>query len=386
MKKINQNVLTGICFIIILLLVFILNIVIPDKTFSEEENRILQQKPAFSPSAYVEGRYEKKAEQYVNDQFIFRNGLIKIKTAFDLTMGKVESNGVYKSDDHYLIEEITKPDKEYMKNTIKGMKSFRKKYPSVKMYFMMAPNAGNILEEKLPSGVKMIDQDKIIKEFYNAIEKEGYRPVDVQKTLQKHKNDPEPLYYHTDHHWTTYGAYLAYKKAVSVMNLSDPVSYTPYVVKNDFRGTLASKSGFVNGLNDSIRLYMPEKKTGYRNSVIYYSDTKEKTTEFYQLKNLETKDAYTVFGGSNHPVYTIKTPVENNRKLLLFKDSYANSMMPFLSQNYREIVVVDPRYYFDSIDDIIRSEEITEVLFLYNANTFFSDNSLSIMLNEKTDK
>ena len=125
---------------------------------------------------------------------------------------------------------------------------------------------------------------------------------------------------------------------------------------------------------------MPNKDKDYRNSVIYYSDTKKKTTEFYQLNNLETKDAYTVFGGSNHPMYTIKTPSKSSEKLLLIKDSYANSMIPFLSQNFREIVVVDPRYFFDNIDDIIEAEEITQVLFLYNANTFFEDNSLEMML------
>ena len=381
MKKINTEKLTGIIFFIVLLLVFVLNLVLPDKNFSEEENRILQQKPDFSLSAYGEGRYEEKKERYVNDQFILRNSLIKVKTAFDLTIGKVESNGVYKCDDHYLIEEIQKPDKDYMVSTIEGLGAFKESYPSMRMYFMMAPNAGNILSDKLPAGVKMTDQDKIIKNFYKAIEARGYQPVDVSKVLKKNKDGKNNLYYRTDHHWTTDGAYLAYEEAVKVMNLPDPVDYHPYVVKNDFRGTLASKSGFVNGMNDSIKLYMPEKTKEYRNSVIYYSDTKKKTTEFYQLENLETKDAYTVFGGSNHPVYTIKTPVKNRRKLLLFKDSYANSMLPFLSQNYREIVVVDPRYYFESIDDIIEAEGITDALFLYNANTFFSDNSLATMLN-----
>lgn len=381
MKRINKDILLGSVFFLILVLVFVLNIVIPDKDFSDEENRILQQKPEFTLSSFGEGRYEEKAERYANDQFMFRNALIKVKTAFDLTTGKVESNGVYKSADHYLIEEIQKPDRNYMKSTIEGMQKFKEKYPSMRMYFLMAPNAGNILKDKLPFGVEMRDQNKIIDKFYKAIGKSGYVPVDVSPALKKHKDDESNLYYRTDHHWTTDGAYVAYKEAVKVMNLPDPVSYHPYVVKNDFRGTLASKSGFVNGKNDAITLYLPEKTENFKNSVIYFSDSKKKTTEFYELKNLKKKDAYTVFGGSNHPVYTIKTPVKTQRKLLLFKDSYANSMIPFLSQNYREIVVVDPRYYFDSIDDIIESEGITDALFLYNANTFFSDNSLSTMLN-----
>ena len=127
---------------------------------------------------------------------------------------------------------------------------------------------------------------------------------------------------------------------------------------------------------------MPAEDSSYKDSIIYYEDTKEKTSEFYNFDNLDKKDAYTVFGGSNHPVYTIKTPVSENRRLLLIKDSYANSMIPYLAQYYREIVVVDPRYYFDSIEDLIAIEQINEVLFLYNANTFFGDDALGLMLSE----
>ena len=111
-----------------------------------------------------------------------------------------------------------------------------------------------------------------------------------------------------------------------------------------------------------------------------YADTKQKTTEFYQLNNLKKKDAYTVFGGSNHPLYTVKTPVRSRRRLLLIKDSYANSFLPFLTQDFREIVVVDPRYYFGNVKDLIRNEGVTDVLFLYNDNTFMTDESLSLML------
>lgn len=100
---------------------------------------------------------------------------------------------------------------------------------------------------------------------------------------------------------------------------------------------------------------MPYKDKDYNNSVIYYADTKTKTTEFYQLDNLDTKDAYTVFGGSNHPMYTIKTPTKSSKRLLLVKDSYANSFIPFLAQSYREIVVVDPRYFLQDNIDVLQS-------------------------------
>lgn len=380
MNKKAMSSILGLCFALLLGVVFIVNIVTPDKGFSEEENRVLQEKPEFSLAGYMEGRYEKKLETYVNDQFMLRNSFIKIKATADVTAGKLESNGVYRGKDNYLLEELTLPDEKSMQNTLSSLKQFKRQYKKLDTFFLLAPNAGNILEEKLPNFTKLNDQNKPMDDFFKEIKSYGYTPIDVRDTFAKHSEDTQ-LYYKTDHHWTTDGAHLAYKQAAKKMKLSDQVTYKSYVVKNDFRGTLASKSGFVNGENDAIKIYMPYKDKDYNNSVIYYSDTKTKTTEFYQLDNLDTKDAYTVFGGSNHPMYTIKTPTKSSKKLLLVKDSYANSIIPFLAQSYREIVVVDPRYFFDSIDDIIKAEEITQVLFLYNANTFFADNSLEMMLN-----
>ena len=369
----------GLCFIVLLAVTFIINIFTPDKGFSEEENRVLQEKPEFSLSNYMEGRYESKLETYVNDQFLLRNAFIKIKATADVTAGKLESNGVYRCKDNYLMEELTVPSDKLLENTLSSLKQFKRQYKKLDAFFLLAPNAGNILEEKLPNFTKLNDQDQSMDKFFKEIKRYGYTPIDVRDTFATHTEDTQ-IYYRTDHHWTTDGAYLAYKQAVKKMKLTDEVTYKPYVVKNDFRGTRASKSGFVNGVNDAIKIYMPYKDKDYNNSVIYYADTKTKTTEFYQLDNLDTKDAYTVFGGSNHPMYTIKTPTKSSKRLLLVKDSYANSCIPFLAQSYREIVVVDPRYFFDNIDDIIKAEEITEVMFLYNANTFFNDNSLEMML------
>lgn len=241
-----------------------------------------------------------------------------------------------------------------LENTLSSLKQFKRQYKKLDAFFLLAPNAGNILEEKLPNFTKLNDQDQSMDKFFKEIKRYGYTPIDVRDTFATHTEDTQ-IYYRTDHHWTTDGAYLAYKQAVKKMKLTDEVTYKPYVVKNDFRGTLASKSGFVNGVNDAIKIYMPYKDKDYNNSVIYYADTKTKTTEFYQLDNLDTKDAYTVFGGSNHPMYTIKTPTKSSKRLLLVKDSYANSFIPFLAQSYREIVVVDPRYFFDNIDDIIKA-------------------------------
>jgi hypothetical protein len=379
MKK-TTSALMGTVFLVILMAVFIANIIIPDKKNSDEENRVLQQLPSFSVSAYKEGRFESKIENYASDQFIFRNGFIRLKTAADTALGGLESNGVYRCRDNYLMEDITVPTKDVKESNTSALTAFKEANPDLKMYFLLAPNAANILSDKLPVAVSTANQNRYMDDFFKTVESLGITPIDVRDTFKEAKKDTQ-LYYRTDHHWTTDGAYLAFGQVDSVMELKNKVTYTDYAVKNDFRGTLASKSGFVNGMDDAIKIYLPaEDSEGYENSVIYYSDTKEKTTQFYQVDSLDTKDAYTVFGGSNHPMYTVRTPLDTDRHLLLIKDSYANSMVPFLSQCFSEIVVVDPRYFYDNIQDIISSESITDVLFLYNANTFFADISLEMMV------
>ncbi len=379
MKK-TTSALMGTVFLVILMAVFIANIIIPDKKNSDEENRVLQQLPSFSVSAYKEGRFESKIEDYASDQFILRNGFIRLKTAADTALGGLESNGVYRCRDSYLMEDITVPTKDVKESNTSALTAFKEANPDLKMYFLLAPNAANILSDKLPVAVSTANQNKYMDDFFETVESLGITPIDVRDTFKEAKKDTQ-LYYRTDHHWTTDGAYLAFGQVNSVMELGNKVTYTDYAVKNDFRGTLASKSGFVNGMDDAIKIYLPaEDSEGYENSVIYYSDTKEKTTQFYQVDSLDTKDAYTVFGGSNHPMYTVRTPLDTDRHLLLIKDSYANSMVPFLSQCFSEIVVVDPRYFYDNIQDIISSESVTDVLFLYNANTFFADMSLEMMV------
>lgn len=374
----------GFVFPAILIAVMFFNIFLPDKNFSAEENRLLQTMPKPSISSIFSGRFETKAESYAADQFMLRNMFIKIKSSFDTSLGSTESNNVFMCKDNYLMENISKADAKKMENNYNSLAKLKQLYPNINMDFMLVPNAANIMSDKLPLFAVTEDQNKQMDDFFKKIQSIGINPVDVRATFKKNKEEIE-LYYHTDHHWTTDGAYLAYQDFAKKNKLNSNIKYDALAVKNDFRGTLASKSGFTNGLNDMIKIYLPKEGQNYKNSVIFYSDTKEKTTEFYKLNNLKKKDTYTVFGGSNHPIYSIKTPVSSQRKLLLIKDSYANSFIPFLSQDYREIIVIDPRYFFDDISEIIKANGITDILFLYNANTFFNDNSLDMMISASKD-
>lgn len=379
--KLNSSKALPILFLTIVFGFSILSFVIPDKAKSAEENRVLAQTPSLSYQTYFEGRFQTKLEQYFNDQFPFRNSLIKWKTASDLTLDIIESNGVIKSKDGYLIERIKNPSENNIRHDIKSLDNFKRSNPNCNFYFLLAPNAGNIMSEKLPRTVHMSNQNKYMTSFFNDLKKIGITPIDSRKTLEKNI-DKQQLYYRTDHHWTTGAAYLAYKEAHKEMGLDSDIKYKKLSIHRNFRGTLASKSGFTNGRNDELQIYWPKKNQNYHDSIYNFVDVKKTTNTFYAFDNLKKKDAYTIFGGWNHPFYTISTPTKSTRKLLLVKDSYANCMIPFLTQDFREIVVVDPRYYFGDINKIMVEEGITDVLFLYNVLTFSSDEAMNLMLDE----
>lgn len=379
--KLNSSKALPILFLTIVFGFSVLSFLIPDKEKSAEENRVLAQPPSLSYQTYFEGRFQTKLEQYFNDQFPFRNSLIKWKTASDLTLDIIESNGVIKSKDGYLIERIKNPSQKEIRHDIKSLDNFKKRNPNCNFYFLLAPNAGNIMSEKLPRTVNMVNQNEYMTAFFNDLRETGITPIDARKALRKNV-EKQQLYYRTDHHWTTGAAYLAYKEAHKGMGLDSDIKYKKLSVHRNFRGTLASKSGFTNGRNDELQIYWPKKNQNYHDSIYNFVDVKKTTNTFYAFDNLKKKDAYTIFGGWNHTFYTISTPTKSTRKLLLVKDSYANCMIPFLTQDFREIVVVDPRYYFGDINKIMVEEGITDVLFLYNVLTFSSDEAMNLMLDE----
>ena len=376
--KIYYSIMT-LVFLVILIVIVTLNTTKKDIKFSESENRILAQKPKFSIERLLEGRYTKKYEKYKVDQFVDRDGWMKLKSGVDLALGKNESNGIYKGSDDYLIESFEVPDSEIVNRNIKAINNFNEKHKDIKEYMLIAPNAVSILSEKLPPYAPVVSQKLVMDNFAKTLNK-GINYIDVYNTLDKH--DKEYIYYKTDHHWTTLGAYYSFLEAAKAMDLEVKKDYYNVErVSNDFYGTLYSKSGYEVKTPDYIDVYLPKDEND--EYVVNYVEEQKKSASFYDSEKLETKDKYGMFLGGNHPVVKIKTTSKEDRKLLIFKDSYANSFVPFLTQYFSDIIMVDPRYYYDDIEKLIEEEGISDILYLYNANTYFSDTSLELVLNNQ---
>lgn len=369
--------LTGCLFGIFILAVLIINFIVPDKGFSQKENRVLASRPAISVSQLTSGKFADGYETYVNDQFFLRDWWITLRAASQRILGNTKENGVFLGKNGYLMEDFTAPSQERLNRTVNAMADFAARHSELPQYALIAPNAVNILSDKLPALAAATDQNPYLDATASALEKAGVTFVDVRDTLSQHKEDN--IYYHTDHHWTTQGAYFAYLQLAKVLGInSSSIPYDKLPVSKSFQGTLSAKSGFRASKKEEMDVFLPRDEVP--SSVVNYVDEQKKTASFYDTSQLETRDKYAMFFGGNHSKVVITTPTEENRTLLIIKDSYANSLVPFLAPFYRKIVLVDPRYFYDDLEELIQVEEIQEVLYLYNANTFYADTSLELTL------
>lgn len=369
--------LTGMFFGVFILIVLVINLILPDRGFSQKENRVLASRPEISASQITSGKFADNYETYVNDQFFLRDWWITLRASVQRIFGNTEGNGVFLGKKGYLMEDFTAPSQERLDRTVNSMMNFAARHTDLKQYALIAPNAVNILSDKLPALAPATDQNPYLDATKKALENAGVTFVDVRDTLTAHKDDG--IYYHTDHHWTTQGAYFAYLELAKVLGInSGSISYDKLPVSMDFQGTLSAKSGFRASEKEEMDVFLPRDEVPA--SVVNYVDEQKKTASFYDTRNLDTRDKYAMFFNGNHGKVIISTPVEENRTLLVIKDSYANSLVPFLAPYYRKIVMVDPRYFYDDLEELIQVEEIQEVLYLYNANTFYSDTSLELAL------
>ena len=369
-----QEQLVGIIFILILFLFLIINIIVPNKEKSVQENRMLATKPKFRLSSLISGDYDEKFEAYMDDQFVGRDMWRKLKVTVDRICGSRLENGVYIGRNGQLLEQIEVADENHLAANIKAIKSFSESQKKIPVRMMLVPDAANVLNHSLPALAKPEDQTQMFsmvrKDLGDSVEW-----IDVSTELNKHKT--EKIYYKTDHHWTTLGAFYAFQATAPSLGIEGDLSgkYVSHAVSNSFNGMLASKSGVNLGEKEQIDIYVPTEED--TDLIIDYVDEGKRSTSLYDSSKLKEKDQYTVFLGGNSSLLDIRTVSTSTKRLLLVKDSFANSFIPFLTPYYREIVVVDPRYYSGTINDLMDSYRISEVLFLYSGNTLFKDNNIS---------
>lgn len=367
--KYNSNKFITILVFLFIFTVMIILLFTSPKLFSENENRYLETRPSFSLSKLFNGRYIKSVENYLSDQFPYRDLFVGIKTSTDKFIGKTDTNGVYICSDGYLIEEYKKPMNS--DRIIKRLNNFYESMNYINMNLMLVPTSISINESLIPKNAPINNQKNELDYIYNNI---NFDTIKVYDTLLT-SNKVYQMFYRLDHHWTTYAAYYAYvefAKANSIDYLSLN-SFNIDEVTTDFKGTLYSKSHDYSKESDSIFLFRRDNE----DLEVDYVYEKKQTETLYEMSYLDKKDKYSLFLDNNHPLIIItNNNIKINTELLIIKDSYANSIIPFLTNHYKKIHVIDPRFYKLKISDYIKENKIQDLLILYNMNTMDSDTGI----------
>lgn len=340
-------------------------VLIPDVSFSEHENRRLQSLPEFSIESFMNNKYMYKLEDYLNEQFPYRLSFMKLRTMIYSGLNIKYINRVYLAEDDYLIMDSNDCNK--CNNIVNSINAFYDKLDdNVNVSLMIVPDAIAIYSDKLPKNVTPFNQIEAINYVYENVDL-GHE-ISVYDIFMENK-DKYQLYYKTDHHYTLYGAYLAYVEYCKNNNIDykNLEEYKIEKVSDTFSGILESRIVHYRNIYDTIEIVNKDIDVS-----VYYPYNNFKRNSLYNFNNLAKKNKYRLFLDGNHSLIIInREDIINDSKLLIIKDSYANSMIPFLVDNYSEMHIIDLRPYDGMrISDYIKENKIDEVLILYNFNTF----------------
>lgn len=371
--KIKNNILPLLIFTVFIGAFFVLNLALPDRDFSQQENRALQKCPAFSLSALFSGSYTSDYEKYSADQFALRDMWMPLKARAELLVGKTENNGVYYCGDT-LIKQFKATDTQKLEAKVDAVNTFASKL-NVPVYFGLIPGASDIWHGKLPQNAHNSSQKELIGDCYSRC---SAKCIDIYSLLQSHSS--EDIYYRTDHHWTSLGAYYGYEALSASMGYTAPdiSTYDRKTVTNSFCGTNWSSSGFTWVKPDSIETFVDDSGVDVDN----YSkgaDSAPVQSGLYAKDFLDKKDKYSYFMGGVTPLLHVKTENSSAPSLLIIRDSYTDSLLPFLTQNYSDIYVIDLRYFRNNAAEFAKDKQVDSVLILYSVSNFCTDDNIVML-------
>ena len=370
--------LPGVIFMVLLLGLAGKEALSHQRTYSPVEKRELQTRPEISITKVLDGRFQKKYESYLRDQFPGRDHWVSFQTDMELFMGKNEIHNVYIGKNHYLLEHYTEKefDPQQISKNLQALEKFvGKAKQNADVHVMMVPTKSWVLREKLPAFAPHYKEQKFYDALQQKLEKEDVL-ISVESVLDAHKE--EEIYYRTDHHWTTLGAWYAYEQYTKAVggDLQRAQGKKKFrCISKDFYGTTYAKINYARQA-DKIEIYELADKLR-----VVYNMGEKKTKTLYDVSFLKTADQYSVFTGGNQAVLEITGGIKNGKTLLLIKDSFANSILPFLAEDYEKLVVVDLRQLNVSGDRLLEMFSPTDILILYNSAQFAQDKEFEIKCN-----
>lgn len=373
MKKVYKC-LPAIIFVVFIVAMMVLFIVLPKKEYSSSEKRYLQQAPEFSFQRLTSGDFGDDFEKFLSDQTAGRNFWVGLSAYYNYVLGNNGSNGIYLCKDGYLVNDPE--DMSGLNRNIGFIEEFAEKSP-VKPVVLIAPSTGYVCNNILPAVHKEYKDDPCFEEMKAVLSSADF--VDIRELFKDvYDSGANQLYYKTDHHWTARGAYTAYTV------LGDRLGYTPnpesaYEITEypDFYGTTYSSSGFWMTPPDTVEVWDNLKNDGSITTTITDGGDVIEQKDMFFTDHLTEDDKYPIYLDGNHPYTVIKnTAATSGDKLLVVKDSFAHSLVPFLADHFSEIIMVDLRYYTAPVSRLIEEEGIDRVLVVYSIDNLATDTNL----------
>ena len=369
-KNILKKYPTFFVFSAIVILFTVIDIINSPKEFSELENRNLSQIPILSLESYIDTSFSSDYEKYINDQFFLRDNWIDLKSRIEYLLGKRENNDIIFGKENYLFKKFTTFNDEMLKNNLNSIITFTNNY-NKEVDFFIIPNSYAIYDELTPRYLPLVEQLSLINSInsYLSLKSNDHiNTINVAEELLKNKDDY--IYYKTDHHWTSYGAYLAYLTYMDSLGLEAiDIDKLEEIKINNFFGTYYNRSKYFKADSDFITYYnMPNLQIEI--------DGKEYLS-LMDLDKFKSSDKYSAFlWGNNGLTKVINENIAEERKgssILIFKDSYANSFIQFLANNYETIDIVDLRHFKEPISNFMKDKEYNQILIMYSFDNLSSD-------------
>ena len=243
----------------------------------------------------------------------------------------------------------------------------------VNLYVMICPiSAGVMLDQAVLDDMGCSSEKDAIDYIYGKMDP-GIHTVSAFDNLKKH--NAEYIYFHTDHHWTALGAYYAYQafcpeKGIEAHNIAD---YETMEFPG-FLGTFCSSSNNSPALQsnpDTVVAYIPK---GTNAMTMHY--TNGSVVDWFIVNDVSgyaKSELYATFVGGDRPFsYAHNPAITDGSAVMVIKDSYGNTFIPWLVDHYEYIYWVDARYTSNTISQMVRDYNVQDVIYevqIYNSST-----------------
>ena len=348
---------------------------LPRRSFSENEKRVLSEAPQIDAAGIADGSVFRSIESYLSDHFPGRELWVGANAYLENAEGRGATEDIVRGTDDWLFTAPVSDDRETLWDNMQAITTFAEKQ-SVPVSMMAVPSAGAVVSDKLPA-LHMPYPDADLLEEARRIAGNTLHWVDLYTDFCS-AEQPERLYYRTDHHWTSEGAYRAYCLLMEELGQSS-VPRDDFTVEqiSGFYGTSYSKSGLWLTEPDTLELWTGSDIQAV--TTVYDANRADPVTRegMFFREYLEDADKYPVFLGGNHARVHIETNADSGKRLLVIKDSYAHALAPFLAEEYSTIDLIDLRYFKQqTISSWLEENPADEILLVYGLSSLAEDKNL----------